>query len=197
MKKILNKMKIKYVEAEDEATFYGPKLDLQYKDVYGKEDTLITIQIDFALPEKFDLKYLDKDGKEKHPMIIHRSSTGATERIIAYLLEKTQGNLPLWLSPIQTKVMTMNDNVKDYAKEIKDKLTEAGIRTELDDSNTSMGKKARKAIVEKAFYLLTVGEKESNQNKIAIRKRDSKEITTTTLDKFITQLKEEIKNKTL
>ena len=195
MKKILNKMKMKYIEAEDEAAFYGPKLDLQYKDVYGKEDTLITIQIDFALPEKFDLKYLDKDGKEKSPMIIHRSSTGATERIIAYLLEKNQGNLPLWLSPIQARVMTMSDDVKDYAKEIKDKLTEAGIRAELDESNESIGKKARNAIVEKVFYLATVGEKEKAQNKIAIRKRDSKEITTTTLKKFIDQLKKEIQIK--
>ena len=195
MKKILDKMKIKYTEAEDEAAFYGPKLDLQYKDVYGKEDTLITIQIDFALPEKFDLKYLDKDGKEKYPMIIHRSSTGATERIIAYLLEKTQGNLPLWLSPNQTKVITLNDDVKEYAKEIHQKLFEAGIRTELDTSNTSVGKKAKKAIIQKFNYILTVGEKEKSQHKIAIRKRDSKEITTTTLDKFITQLKKEIENK--
>jgi len=197
MKKILDKMKIKYTEAKDEAAFYGPKLDLQYKDVYGKEDTLITIQIDFALPEKFDLKYLDKDGKEKHPMIIHRSSTGATERIISYLLEKTQGNLPLWLSPTQVKVMNMNDNVKDHATQIHKKLLEAGIRSELDVSNTSMGKKARKAIVQKFNYLLTVGEKEKSKNKIAIRKRGSEEITTTTLDKFIKQLKEEISSKTL
>lgn len=196
MKKILDKMKIKYIEAEDKAAFYGPKLDLQYKDVYGKEDTLITIQIDFALPEKFDLKYLDKDGKEKYPMIIHRSSTGATERVIAYLLEKTQGNLPLWLSPTQVKVMNMNDNTKDYATQTHEKLLEAGIRSELDTSNTSIGKKARTAIVNKSFYLLTVGEKEKTANKIAIRKRDSKEITTTTLDKFITQLKKEISSKT-
>ena len=217
MKKILDKMKIKYTEAEDEAAFYGPKLDLQYKDVYGKEDTLITIQIDFALPEKFDLKYLDKDGKEKYPMIIHRSSIGATERIIAYLLEKTQGNLPLWLSPTQVQVMNMNDNVKDYATQIHKKLSEAGIRAELNISNTSIGKKARTAIINKSFYLLTVGEKETlntngsaerralntngsaerrnTQNKIAIRKRDSKEITTTTLDKFIIKLKKEISSK--
>ncbi len=197
MKKILDNLKIKYIEAKDEAAFYGPKLDLQYKDVYGKEDTLITIQIDFALPQKFGLTYLDSDGKEKEAMVIHRSSTGATERIIAYLLEKTQGNLPLWLSPIQTRVMTMSDDVKDYAKEIKDKLVEAGIRVELDESSESIGKKARNAIVEKVFYLLTVGEKEKSKNKIAIRKRDSKKIIVITLDKFITQLKKEISSKTL
>jgi threonyl-tRNA synthetase len=197
MKKILDKMKIKYVEGKGEATFYGPKLDLQYKDVYGKEDTLITIQIDFALPQKFGLTYLDKDGKEKEAMVIHRSSTGATERIISYLLEKTQGNLPLWLSPIQARVITMNDNVKDYAKKIKNKLVEEGIRTELDESNESIGKKARKAIVEKVFYLVTVGEKEKAKNKIAIRKRDSKKITTMDTNKFITKLKNEISSKNL
>ncbi|MBU3924102.1 MAG: threonine--tRNA ligase, partial [Nanoarchaeota archaeon] len=196
MKKILDNAKIEYTEADDEAAFYGPKLDLQYKDVYGKEDTLITIQIDFALPQKFGLTYLDKDGKEKEPMIIHRSSTGATERIIAYLLEKTQGNLPLWLSPIQARVMTMNDEVKDYARELKQKLTEAGIRTELDESKQSMGKKARNAIMDKVFYLLTVGEKEKSESKVAIRARDSKEITTMSIEEFIIKIKKEIELKT-
>ena len=182
MKKILDNMKIKYVEAEDEAAFYGPKLDLQYKDVYGKEDTLITVQIDFALPERFDLKYLDKDGKEKHPMVIHRSSIGATERVMAYLLEKNQGNFPLWLSPIQTRVITMSDEVKEYASEVHKKILEVGIRSEFDDSSESIGKKARNAIVEKVFYLVTVGEKEKFENKVAIRRRDSKEIDINLID---------------
>jgi len=195
MKKILDKAKIKYIEAKDEAAFYGPKLDLQYKDVYGKEDTLITIQIDFSLPEKFGLTYLDKSGKEKDAMVIHRSSTGATERIMAYLLEKTQGNLPLWLSPVQARVITMNDDVKDYGKKVRDKLLEAGIRVELDDSNESIGKKARNAIVEKVFYLVTVGEKEKAKNKVAVRARNSKDITTMSLDKLISKLKEEISEK--
>jgi len=188
-------VRAEYIEADGEATFYGPKLDLQYKDVYGKEDTLITIQIDFALQDKFNLKYLDKDGKEKSPMIIHRSSTGATERLIAYLLEKTQGNLPLWLSPIQTKVMNMNDDVKDYAIKINQKLQEAGIRTQLDTSNNSMGKKARRAIVDKVFYLITVGEKEKSKKQIAVRARDSEKITTMDLDKFISKIKKEIESK--
>jgi threonyl-tRNA synthetase len=195
MKKILDNMKLEYVEADDEAAFYGPKLDLQYKDVYGKEDTLITIQIDFALPEKFGLLYLDKDGKEKRPMVIHRSSTGATERIISYLLEKTQGNLPLWLSPVQARVLTMNDDSKDYGKEVKEKLQAANIRTELDDANESMGKKARNAIVEKVFYLVTVGEKEKKEGKVAVRKRGSKDIITMTVDEFISKTSEEIKTR--
>jgi len=195
MKKILDNMKLKYIEAEDEAAFYGPKLDLQYKDVYGKEDTLITIQIDFALPDKFGLTYLDKDNKEKKPMVIHRSSTGATERIIAYLLEKTQGNLPLWLSPIQARIITMNDSIENYAKEIKEKLVESGIRVELDNSNESIGKKARNAIVDKVFYLVTVGEKEEKERKVAIRSRDSKKIQTMTIEDFTSQVSEEIKTK--
>jgi threonyl-tRNA synthetase len=197
MKKILDKLKIKYVEAEDEAAFYGPKLDLQYKDVYGKEDTLITVQIDFALPQKFGLTYLDKDGKEKEAMVIHRSSTGCTERIISYILEKTQGNLPLWLSPIQARVITMNDDVKDYAQEVKNRLQQEGIRVELDDSNESMGKKARKAIVEKVFYLVTVGDKEKKEKKVAVRDRDSKDVKTIDIEDLVSKIKEEISSKTL
>ena len=197
MKKILDKMEVKYIEAEDEAAFYGPKLDLQYKDVYGKEDSLITLQIDFALPEKFDLKYTDKDGKEKLAMVIHRSSTGCTERTISYILEKTQGNLPLWLSPIQTKVMSMNEDVKDYALQINKKLLDTGIRSELDNRNESIGKKVKGAITEKAFYLITVGEQEMKENKIAVRKRDSKEIITMTLEELREKINTEIFKKTL
>ncbi len=197
MKKILDNMDVKYVEAEDEAAFYGPKLDLQYKDVYGKEDTLVTVQMDFALPEKFDLKYLDKDGKEKLAMVIHRSSLGATERTMSYLLEKTQGNLPLWLSPIQTKILSVNDETSDYASEINKELLEAGIRTELNNKKDSIGKKIKKATMEKAFYLVTVGEQEVKENKIAVKTRDSKEIETMTLEEFKEKIKSEISSKTL
>ena len=195
MKKILDNMEINYKEAEDEAAFYGPKLDLQYKDVYGKEDTLITIQIDFALPEKFDLKYLDKNGKESHVMVIHRSSLGATERTMAYLLEKTQGNLPLWLSPIQTKVLSMNDETNEYASKINEQLLESGIRTELNTKKESMGKKLKKAILEKAFYIITIGEQEKENSTISIKTRDSNEIQTMTLEEFKEKIKNEIKEK--
>jgi threonyl-tRNA synthetase len=195
MKKILDKLEIDYVEADGEAAFYGPKLDLQYKDVYGKEDTLITIQIDFALPEKFGLEYLDKDGEEKRPMVIHRSSTGATERVISYLLEKTQGNLPLWLSPVQTKILTMNDDVKDYAGVIRNRLMEEGIRVELDDSNNSMGKKVKRSINEKVFYLLTVGDSEKESGKIAVRTRGSRDIVQMDVEEFVEKLQVEIKER--
>ena len=195
MKKILDKLKIKCVEKEDEAAFYGPKLDLQYKDVYGKEDTLITIQIDFALPDKFGLSYLDKDGKEKRPMVIHRSSTGATERFMSYILEKTQGSLPLWLSPVQVKILTMNEKYIDYAYEIRNKFRDLGIRVSVDDSDEKIGKKVRNAFLEKSFYLATVGEKEMKEGKIAIRGRGEKETVSMNFEEFIEKLKVEIDNK--
>lgn len=195
MKKILDNMKLEYVEADGEAAFYGPKLDLQYKDVYGKEDTLITLQIDFALPGKFGLNYKDENGEEKEAMVIHRSSTGATERVIAYLLEKTQGNLPLWLSPIQVKVMNMNDEVEDYAKEIQEKLSSERIRSELDNSNNSIGKKVKKAIMEKAFYIVTVGNNEKKNKTISLRSRGSNDVVEMKIEEFVEKLKLEIKDK--
>lgn len=195
MKKILDKLKIKYKEAKGEAAFYGPKLDLQYKDVYGKEDTLITIQIDFALPERYDLTYKDKNNKDVRPMVIHRSSSGATERMIAYLLEKTQGALPLWLSPIQARVLTMNSKNSKYGKEVLDKLMQRGIRAELDDSDESIGKKVRNAEISKVNYMLTVGDKEEKEKSLAVRMRGDKKIQNFKLDEFIDKLEEEIKNK--
>ena len=195
MKKILDKLKIKYIEKKDEAAFYGPKLDLQYKDVYGKEDTIITLQIDFANSDSFNLTYKDENGNDQVPTIIHRSSTGATERVISYLLEKTQGNLPLWLSPVQVKILSMNEEQEEYAKEIKKKLTLEGIRCELDISNESIGKKARNAIIEKAFYLATVGSNEKEEGKVALRGRDSNNIDNLLIEEFIKKLKEEISKK--
>ena len=126
MEKILKKLKLNYITAKDEAAFYGPKLDLQYKDVYGKEDTLFTIQIDFALPERYDMIYKDKDNKEKRPMVIHRSSIGAIERILAVLLEQNQGNLKTWLSPVQVRVLSFTDRNTKAAEEVVEKIKEKG-----------------------------------------------------------------------
>ena len=195
MKKILDKLGLKYLEADDEAAFYGPKLDLQFKDVYGKEDTLFTVQIDFALPEKFDLTYIDDKGKEKRPMIIHRSSIGAPERTLSHLLELTQGKMKLWISPNQIKVMTMNNSVNDYAKEVYNKLFEAGFEVELDDRNESIGKKAREAQIQKFNYLVTIGDKEEKENTLAVRIRGDKKIEKMTLDEFSEKLKVEIKER--
>ena len=195
MKKILDKLKLKYIEAKGEAAFYGPKLDLQYKDVYGKEDTLFTIQIDFALPEKFDLTYKDKDNKEKRPMVIHRSSIGAMERIIAYLLEKTQGNLPLWLSPVQIKILPMaRKNIK-FSEKIKQDLIENGFRVEIDEREESMGKKVRDAQTEKVNYMITVGDKEEKSKTLAVRNRGGKVEYDVKINDFISKLKKEIQER--
>lgn len=194
MKKILDRLKLKYKEAEGEAAFYGPKLDLQYEDVYGKEDTLMTVQIDFALPERFDLTYVDKDGKEKRPMIIHRSSSGATERTMSYILEKTQGKLPLWLSPVQVKVITINESNIPFAQKVLHQLQDAGLRAELDDDAETIGRKVRNAQLEKVNYIVTIGDKEVEKKVLAVRTRAGEVKFDVKVDGFIKQLVEE-KNK--
>ena len=195
MKKILDKLKLNYQEAENEAAFYGPKLDIQYKNVFGKEDTLITVQIDFALPERFDLTYIDANSQLQRPMIIHRSSVGCLERTMAYILEKTQGNLPLWLSPIQVKVVTVTDRAILLAQEIVRQLQEQHIRVELDDSAETISKKVRNAQLEKANYIVTVGDKEVEKKTVAVRTRAGKVEFDVPVERFIEQLKEEVKKK--
>ena len=197
MKKLLDKLKVKYVEAVGEAAFYGPKLDLQYKDVYGKEDTLITLQIDFALPDKYDLTYMDEQGKEQRPMVIHRSSAGCTERTMSYLLEKTQGNLPLWLSPVQVKVLTINDEHIKFAQKVVSQLREAGLRVELDDRTETMSKKIREAQLQKANYMITIGDKEVDKKKLAVRTRSGEVKFGVDPDKFVEQLVKEVQEKKL
>jgi threonyl-tRNA synthetase len=195
MKRILDKSKLKYIVAKDEAAFYGPKLDLQYKDVYGKEDTLFTIQIDFALPERYDMTYKDKNNKDKRPMVVHRSSIGAIERILAVLLEQTQGNFPLWLSPVQVKILPMADKNIDFAKKVEDKLRREGIRVELDERVESMSKKVRDAQVEKANYMVTIGDKEDKAGTLAVRTRKGDIEFGVQLNDFVDRLKSEIKER--
>jgi len=173
MKKILDHLKIDYVEADGEAAFYGPKLDLQYKDVYGKEDTLITIQIDFALPERYDLTYLDENNKLQKPMVIHRSSVGCIERTMAYILEKTQGRLPTWLSPVQVKVLSFTDKNIKAAEKLLNELKEAGIRCEIDINSAPVQGKIRDAEMQKIPYIIMIGDKEEQAKTIAVR-RDGK-----------------------
>ena len=205
---VLKKKKMKYTINKGDGAFYGPKIDYHIKDSLNRTWQCSTIQLDMALPERFELEYTDEKGNPKRPIMLHRTIYGSLERFIGIITEHFNGNFPLWFSPNQIKVMTLNDEVKDYANEIYQKLFDAGFQVELNDKSESMGKKAREAQIQRFNYLLTVGEKETldtnrsaerrkSQNKIAIRKRDSKEITTTTLDKFITQLKQEISSKTL
>jgi len=195
MKKILNKLKIKYEEADGEAAFYGPKLDLQYKDIYGKEDTLITIQIDFALPERFDLTYKDENNKLQRPMVIHRSSAGCTERTMAYLLEKTQGALPTWLSPVQVKVLSFTDRnekgVEKVVKELKEALP--SLRIETDVRNTTVNDKIRDSEMMKIPYAIVIGDKEEKAGTLAVRKRGVKKVDYgVKIEKFIENLEKEI-----
>ena len=197
MKKILDKLKLKYVTAKDEAAFYGPKLDLQYKDVYGKEDTLFTIQIDFALPERYDMTYNDKDNKKKRPMVIHRSSIGAIERIMAVLLEQTQGNLKTWLSPVQVKVLSLTDRNIKYCKEVIKKLGEEipGLRIDSDFRNTTMQGKVKDAEIMKIPYIIVLGDREEKEKNMAVRTRGSKKIQKLSIDNFIKSIREEIEKK--
>jgi len=195
MKKILNKLKLKYVEAENEAAFYGPKLDIQYKNIFGKEDTLITIQVDFALPERFDLTYIDEDNRTKRPIVIHRSSAGCIERTIAYILEKTQGNLPCWLSPIQVRILSFTSRNKKSAEKTAEKLKEAGIRTDVDLRDDTINSKVRDAELQHISYIIVIGDKEEKSKTIAIRKRGSKKVKNIKLEKFITQVKKEIEKR--
>jgi threonyl-tRNA synthetase len=195
MKKILDKLKMKYIEADGEAAFYGPKLDLQYKDVYGKEDTLFTVQIDFALPERYDMTYKDKNNKQARPMVIHRSSTGATERMIAFLLERNQGNLPVWLSPIQVKTLSLTERNIDFVKKLNEQLVKEGIRTEIDIDESPISGRIREASLMKIPYLIVIGDKEEKEKKLAVRDRTGKNIVDYNTEEFIKKVKEEIKNR--
>lgn len=194
---ILKKSKLKYTINEGDGAFYGPKIDFHLKDSLGRTWQCSTIQLDMALPERFDLKYLDKNSQDKKPIMLHRVIYGSLERFIGIVTEDLNGKFPLWISPNQVKILTLNDEVKDYAKKIYQKLFDAGFQIELNDKSESMGKKAREAQIQRFNYLLTVGKKEKVKNKITIKKRDSKKITTITLDKFIAKLKTEITSKTL
>ncbi|KKQ17847.1 MAG: Threonine-tRNA ligase [Berkelbacteria bacterium GW2011_GWA1_36_9] len=194
MKKILDKLKVKYVEKEGEAAFYGPKLDLQYTDVYGKEDTLLTIQIDFALPERYDMTYTDENGKEVRPMVIHRSSTGATERVMAYILEKTQGALPLWMSPTQVRVISFTDRndkaTEKFAEELKEAIPK--LRVDTDIRTDTVQSKIRDAEMLKINYILVIGDKEEENKTVAARPRGGKPKFGIKKDDFIKDIKKEL-----
>lgn len=195
MKEILDNMGIEYVEAEGEAAFYGPKLDIQITNVYGKEDTLMTIQVDMYLSEKFDMVYVDADGEKKHPYIIHRSAFGCYERVMAMLIEKYAGALPLWMSPTQVVIIPITDRTAQRADEVASILRKEGIRCEVDKRNEKIGYKIREAQLEKIPYMAIIGDKELENDEIAVRCRKNGDLGTTTLDKFINKLKVEIETK--
>lgn len=192
MKKILDDIGLDYVEADGEAAFYGPKLDLQASNVWGKEDTIITIQIDFGLAERFDMTYVAEDGSKKRPMIIHRSSIGSYERTLAMLIEKYAGAFPLWIAPVQVKVMSLTDRTAEKAKELADSLKKCGVRAEADVRNEKIGFKIREAQLEKVPYMLVIGDKEAESGTVSVRARKAGDLGQMTYDDFLARVKHEI-----
>lgn len=195
LENILIKTKMKYTINKGDGAFYGPKIDFHLKDSLNRTWQCSTIQLDMALPERFDLTYTDESGNEKRPIMLHRVIYGSIERFIGIITEHLNGKYPLWLSPNQIKVLTLNDNTKKYAQEIYQKLFNEGFEVELDERNETMNKKVRDAQIQRYNYILTIGEKELKENKIAIKRRDEKEIQTISLEEFIRIIKEEIKQR--
>ena len=181
-----------------EAAFYGPKLDIQIKNVHGKEDTLITIQIDQMLAEKFGMEYVDKDGKKKNPYIIHRTSIGCYERTLALLIEKYAGAFPLWLAPVQVKLLPIADRHLDYVYEVKKELEKSGIiRVEIDDRSEKIGYKIREAQLEKVPYMVLVGDKDVEANTFSVRSRKDGDLGSMSIEDMVSKFVKEIEDKTL
>lgn len=194
LRKIMDDLNIPYVEKKGEAAFYGPKCDVQVQPAVGNEITLSTCQIDFCLPMKFDLKYIDKDGSKKTPVVLHRAILGSLDRAIAFYLEETKGNLPLFLSPVQVKILPVNNEYHlDYAKEVLNKLIDEDIRVELDDREEKVGYRMREAVMKKIPIVLVLGQKEVDEKLISYRLRGSQETTTVSYDEFVNMVKNNIK----
>lgn len=197
MKNILDDLGLEYKIGIGEAAFYGPKLDIQIKNVFGKEDTLITIQIDQMLAEKFGMEYVDRDGVKKNPYIIHRTSIGCYERTLALLIEKYAGAFPTWLAPVQVKLLPIADRHLDYLNEVKKALEAKGIRCEIDDRSEKIGFKIRSAQLEKIPYMLLAGDKDIENGTISVRSRKNGDEGATTTDEFLARILEEIETKAL
>lgn len=191
VRKILKGRKVKFVEERGEAAFYGPKIDVQIKNVYGKEDTIFTNQVDLVIPKRFDLVYTDKDNKQKTPIVVHRSAVGTFERLLGFLVEKYQGAFPLWLAPVQIKAISFNDDIVPYTKKIEQKFREAGFRVESDYRSESIQTKIRAAELERVPYIIVIGEKEKQANTIAVRPRGGKPKFGVKLPAFLKEIKKE------
>ena len=195
MKKILDHIGLDYEIGIDEAAFYGPKLDIQYKNVFGKEDTIVTIQIDMLEAERFGMYYVDKDGQKKIPYIIHRTSLGCYERTLAYMLERFNGVLPLWLAPEQIRLLPIKSAHNEYAQSIADKLTVLGMRVTVDSREENIGPKIKNARLERIPYILVIGDNEVASNTVTIRSRKRGEMPNTPVDEFIQMVKTEVDTK--
>ena len=195
MKEILDDLGVEYTVGIDEAAFYGPKLDVQYKNVFGKEDTIVTIQIDMLLAERFGMYYTDSDNQQKLPYIIHRTSLGCYERTLAYLIEKYAGALPMWLSPLQVEVIPIDAAFNEYAQSVTDKLNAAGIKVHFDDRNETMRYKIREAQLQKTPYMLVLGERDRTNGTVSVRTRGGEDKGAMPLDDFIALALDEINTK--
>ncbi len=197
MGQILDDLGVEYEVGVDEAAFYGPKLDIQYKNVYGKEDTLVTIQIDMLLAKQFGMEYVDANGQKATPYIIHRTSLGCYERTLAYLLEEYAGALPTWLAPVQVKVLPVTDRAEDYARQVAAKLEELGFRCEVDERSEKIGKKIREATLEKVPFMLVVGDRDMENGTVSPRRRSGEDLGAMGLDAFAALLDGEVKSKAI
>ena len=185
MGRILEDLGVDYTIGIGEAAFYGPKLDIQYKNVFGKEDTVVTIQVDQLLAEQFGMEYTDQNGKKVRPYIIHRTSLGCYERTLAYLIEKYAGALPMWMAPEQVRVLPITDRCGDYAREVLAKLKAAGLRAEIDERNEKIGYKIREAQMQKLPYMLLIGDKEVEEGKVSVRERARGDLGVRTIEEFL------------
>ena len=192
LREILKELNIDFYEAEGEAAFYGPKIDIQIKTALNHDVTIPTCQLDFALPERFELEYVGEDGEKHRPVVIHRAILGSSDRFISFLLEETKGILPTWLSPVQVKVMPITDKQRDYAKGIYERLLKDGIRVELDDRSEKIGYKIREAQLQKIPYMLIIGDKEIEAGAVGVRSRKDGDIGQMPTEEFMKNLKEEI-----
>jgi len=192
LKKVLKEIKVPFVEAKDEAAFYGPKIDIQMRNVLGKEDTAFTVQYDFCLPARFNLKYINEKGKEEMPIVVHRSSIGALERTMAFLIEHYGGAFPLWLSPEQIWIIPIGEGHRKYAEKITEALKKEDLRVIIKSESETVSKKIREGEMQKIPYLLIVGDKEVKNNSVRVRKRKKGDIGEMKISKFINLLKKEL-----
>ncbi|MDO8498372.1 MAG: threonine--tRNA ligase [bacterium] len=195
LREVLTEANESFYEAKNEAAFYGPKIDVQMKTVRGSEETAFTVQYDFVLPKRFDLKYIDKDSKGKQPVVIHRSSIGAIERTMAFMIEKYAGAFPVWLSPVQVQIIPITDRNIKYGQKVLEQLKNSGIRVELDDRSETMQSKIRDAQIQKIPYMLIIGDREEKEGKVAVRTREGKDLGAMKLEEFIDRIKKDIETK--
>ena len=195
LRTIMKELNLNFYEAVGEAAFYGPKIDVQIRTALNHDVTIPTAQLDFALPERFDLKYIGEDGEDHRPVVIHRAILGSSDRFISFLLEETKGNLPVWLAPHQVKILPISEKFTDYANEIKSKLVEKDFRVDVDSRSEKIGYKIREAQLMKVPYMIVVGEKEQENGTVSVRRRGEGDIGAMKLDEFIDKLAKEVENK--